>query len=409
MKWSKQQSAALLQVNQWLNDPKAPRVFKLFGHAGVGKTTLAQEIASSYKGGAVRFAAFTGKAAMVLRKKGCSTAQTIHSMIYTPDVDRDTGAVSFRLRSFEDLPPTTLVIVDEASMINEQLAQDLLSFNTRLLVMGDPAQLPPVEGTPFFMPADEKPDVYLTEVHRQALDSPIIFLATQARLGEPIAPGWYGNCRVVSRSTFDKSEDKFLSRVDQVLCGRNATRTELNAKLRRLRGFIEHESYRDLPKPGEKLVCISNNRENKTLLNGSQWQVLSCSAPSVIQLYYTSRSGSHPSTYPNSHPDPEKRGQKVTVEATTLELRSLDLEDIPEIEIQSPTAFFRGSSHTLEWQQKGNLGQFDFGYALTVHRAQGSEWNKVLLFDESFAFRDDRNRWRYTGITRSAEKLMLVA
>ncbi len=409
MEWSKQQSDALRKIKAWLRDPNAPRVFKLFGHAGSGKTTLAQEIASGYDGGPVRFCAFTGKAAMVLRKKGCSTAQTLHSMLYIPAVDSDTGAVTFRLRFSDDLPSSTLVIVDEASMVNEQLGTDLLSFNTRVLVMGDPAQLPPIEGASFFMPPDEEPDVYLTEVHRQALDSPVIWLATRARLGKNIDPGWYGSSRVINYTTFYKSEDKFLSRVDQVLCGRNNTRTDLNVKLRILNEFIDHSSSKELPKVNEKLVCIANNRANNALLNGSQWSVRGIGEPGVIQLYYQSRNGSHPSVYPKSHPDPDKRGQKVTVEAVNLTLSSLDLEDIPEVDIQVPVAFFRGTAHQLEWQQKGDLGQFDYGYALTVHKAQGSEWNKVLIFNESYVFREERKRWLYTGITRAADKVLLVA
>lgn len=407
MKWSKQQANALDSIHRWLKDPRSSRVFKLFGHAGTGKTTLAKAIEESYEG-AVLFAAFTGKAAMVLRKKGCKSARTLHSTIYTPSVDSDTGSVSFRLRKPEDLPTSTLVIIDEASMVNEELAKDLLSFNTRVLVMGDPSQLPPVEGTSYFMPPGETPDVYLDEVHRQALDSPVIWLATQARLGEPISLGWYEDSRVISRNQFDKSEEKFLTRVDQVLCGRNATRTDLNSQLRFLKGFIEHPSDKDFPKPEEKLVCLANNKEIPSLLNGSQWEVLSCSEASIIQLYYTGRGGRHPSVYPNTHPDPNKAGQRVTVEAVKLEVKSLDLEDLPEIEIQVPTAFFRNAVSSLEWQQKTGLGQFDYGYALTGHKSQGSEWNKVLVFDESFVFREERRRWLYTAITRAAEKVLIV-
>uniref|UniRef100_UPI0035D076B3 ATP-binding domain-containing protein n=1 Tax=Bartonella sp. MU70NMGDW TaxID=3243561 RepID=UPI0035D076B3 len=69
---------------------------------------------------------------------------------------------------------------------------------------------------------------------------------------------------------------------------------------------------------------------------------------------------------------------------------------------------FENPDQEISWQLKKRYDDFDYGYALTVHKAQGSQWNNVVLFDESFAFREMYARWLYTGITRAAERLMIV-
>ena len=79
------QDAALKAVAAWLKarpgSRGTPQVFRLFGYAGTGKTTLARHLAEGVDGRVV-FGAFTGKAALVMRRKGCADASTIHSMIY---------------------------------------------------------------------------------------------------------------------------------------------------------------------------------------------------------------------------------------------------------------------------------------------------------------------------------------
>ena len=164
MSWSPQQDKAITAVNRWLADPKAPQVFYLFGYAGTGKTTLAKHLAEGVKG-EVLFAAFTGKAASVLRKKGCSGASTIHSLIYKPVQDERTGKVDFVLNPDSPVAYAPCVMIDEVSMVDGELGNDLLSYGTKVLVMGDPFQLPPVKGEGFFNVA--QPDVmYLGGIHR---------------------------------------------------------------------------------------------------------------------------------------------------------------------------------------------------------------------------------------------------
>src|SRR6185437_5494523 len=231
--FSPHQDAALKAVAQWLKaKPGAngtPQVFRLFGYAGTGKTTLAKHIAEGVDGD-VKFAAFTGKAALVMRSKGCFDAQTIHSMIYRA---RETGEETPSFDLWDDAPVSkaSLIIIDECSMVDEELGRDLMSFGVPVLVLGDPAQLPPIQGGGFF--TESQPDAMLTEVHRQAVDDPIIRLSMDIREGKELVRGDYGDSQVVAKSALDP--DRVL-KADQILVGRNVTRRAYNKRMRERKG-----------------------------------------------------------------------------------------------------------------------------------------------------------------------------
>src|SRR5580704_8721763 len=358
------QDAALAAVARWRKaGPDAPQVFRLFGYAGTGKTTLARHIAEDVDG-KVLFAAFTGKAALVMRSKGCSGAATIHSLIYRT---RDSGAEIPSFDLWEDAPASKakLIVIDECSMVDAELGRDLLSFGVPLLVLGDPAQLPPIQGGGFF--TDAEPDVMLTEVHRQAINDPIVRLSMEIRSGQRLKPGEYGASQVVRRDALDPQR---VLDADQVLVGRNATRRAYNARMRERRGFAQA-----LPMLGDKLVCLRNNRR-KGLFNGGLWVIRE--KPKTRRAIIGMR----------LRPDEDAGGRTVKVSVR------------PEC--------FTGAVDQLEWEQRKRYDEFDFGYVLTVHKAQGSQWDDVVLFDESFAFPDSRERWLYTGVTRAAKRLTVV-
>jgi ATP-dependent exoDNAse (exonuclease V) alpha subunit len=363
LEWSPQQSEALSAVATWLKDDSGPQVFRLFGWAGTGKSTLARHLAQD--AGSVKYAAFTGKAAQVMRRKGCRGASTIHSLIYSLISEKE-GEPHFALDPESDAADADLIVIDEVSMVDENLGRDLLSFGTKVLVLGDPFQLPPVQGAGFF--TDVEPDIMLTEIHRQAQDNPIIRLSMDIREGEWLERGRYGESRVIAKSEVDREE---VLAADQVLVGRNKTRTEYNDRLRELRNLPAQE-----PVPGDKLVCLRNNPQ-KRLLNGQLWSV------SEVKK----RAGGRYSLVL----DPEEPGQKAQVKAVTHQ------------------AFFAGEEDQLAWPERRTYDEFTFGYCLTVHKAQGSQWDDVYLFDESFVFREDRRRWLYTGVTRAAEKITVVS
>lgn len=417
--WSPQQDAALLDVARFLKDPNR-QVYRLFGFAGTGKTTLAQHLAESVS--AVAFGAYTGKAAYVLRQKGCANASTIHSMIYhtkekgkarlreieamlaellielrkdNPELSseqlsklydshrrvkdlreqveaerRALSRPSFTLNEDSVVKDLDLVVIDECSMVDGRMGEDLLSFGTKVLVLGDPAQLPPVGGGGFFT-ENVKPDTMLTEIHRQAADSPIIAMATKVRMGERLDLGTYGNCRVIDQPQMSPED---ALRADQLLVGRNKTRHSSNRRMRSLLG----RGTNDYPVVGDKLVCLRNNHE-KGLLNGALWYVEGVGAITEDRVYMT-----------------------VSAES--------DLEGQPgtELEVEAHTHYFEGRDESLPWWERKEAEEFDYGYAMTVHKAQGSQWDEVVLFDEAWCFRQDRDRWLYTGITRAAETLTVV-
>ncbi|PPC98073.1 MAG: ATP-binding protein, partial [Methylocystis sp.] len=210
--WTPEQDQALTAVARWLETPGARQVFRLFGYAGTGKSTLARHLAEHVEGD-VAFAAFTGKAALVMRSKGCKDARTIHSLIYRA-TDTETEEPSFVLNDDSAAARAKLIVVDECSMVDEELGRDLLSFGKKVLVLGDPAQLPPVKGGGFF--TDAEPDVMLKEVHRQAADNPIIRLSMAIRAGESVERGVFGDTRVISRDALDPA---LVTGADQVLVG----------------------------------------------------------------------------------------------------------------------------------------------------------------------------------------------
>ena len=196
--WSPQQDQALKNIATWLKAGH-PQIFRLFGYAGTGKTTLARHIAEGIDGDVV-FAAYTGKAALVLRNKGCDDARTIHSLIYRAQ-DVDAEVPSFVINEQSPANEAALIIIDECSMVDEELGRDLLSFGRPVLVLGDPAQLPPVKGGGFFTEAE--PDFMLTEVHRQEADNPIVRMSMIVREGGRLERGTYGESRVIARDAID--------------------------------------------------------------------------------------------------------------------------------------------------------------------------------------------------------------
>ncbi|WP_375648637.1 ATP-dependent RecD-like DNA helicase, partial [Bartonella sp. MU70NMGDW] len=329
MQFSPEQDNALKAVAAWLKEGRSP-LFRLFGYAGTGKTTLARYFAETVDG-SVQFAAFTGKAAQVLRSKGASNACTIHSLIYCPRGEEEvsdevTGkksiAPTFALNRRSAAAQAKLIIVDECSMVDEKLARDLMSFRTPILVLGDPGQLPPISGGGFF--SNGEPDFLLSEIHRQARDNPIIRLAMDVREGRDIAYGDYGEARVVTRKEVNQ---QLVLDADQVLVGVNRTRYLYNQRLRVLKGFTA-----DYPQAGDKLVCLRND-PTKGLLNGSLWKVMT--------------------------------SQKETVKPSINLLVKPEESERGVAKIKLLKAAFENPDQEISWQLKKRYDDFDYGYALT--------------------------------------------
>lgn len=363
IQWSPQQEEAIREAVKWHKESDQ-QVFKIFGFAGTGKTTLAKEIDAEVKGKTL-YGAFTGKAASVMRKKGCRGASTIHSMIYRIK-DENAGVPEFELNPESDLEGAELAILDECSMLGEEIGKDLLSFGTKILVLGDPAQLPPISGTGFFTSGE--PDIMLTEVHRQARDNPIIAMSMRIREGQQLEVGTYGESRVISRADMTTAD---VMETDQIIVGLNRTRQRYNARLREL-----HGRKTQLPEHGDKLVCLKNDRREH-LFNGTLWKV---------QNVKQAKANVVPLSVISEDDDDGKFKKKIRVREE----------------------FFYGSEASLAWQDKRGTQEFTYGYALTCHKSQGSQWNNIVVFNESAAFRDDAKRWLYTAVTRAAEKVTVI-
>ncbi len=367
-KWSPQQAAALDAVGRWHKDAISgigPQVLRVFGYAGTGKTTLARHFAGQISGDTC-YAAFTGKAALMMQRNGCTGASTIHGLIYQVE-ERPGGGVRFRLDPESAAAKAALLVIDECSMVDEELARDLMSYRRPILVLGDPAQLPPVKGTGYF--TDAKPDVMLTEIHRQAAENPIIRMATTVREGGRLEPGQYGESRVVSRGTLTGRE---VLKAGQVLVGKNVTRQGFNRQLRSLLGYET-----ELPEIGDRLVCLRNDKPSG-IFNGGLF--------TVTELLH----------------------RKCNADHMALEVTSDDFVNRPAIEVKVRRECFTGGLDDLPYELVKGTQQFDFGYALTVHKAQGSQWPEVIIYDEGGIFRDDANRWRYTALTRAQERVTVV-
>lgn len=402
MRWSPQQAEALDAVERWRRDRSQPWFF-LGGYAGTGKTTLARHLA---EGCDALFAAYTGKAASVMRQMGCTGASTIHSLIYQPqdksrrhlrelearlvslkncvagsaidlpELDEETKQLeaeiraerenlrrpSFTLNLESALRGADLLVVDEGSMPDKQTGEDLVSFGVPILVLGDPAQLPPVFGAGYF--TARPPDRMLTEVHRQALDSPVLRLATMVREGCLTLPlGEHGTSRVTERV-----EPEEVLAVDQVLVGHNKTRRASIRRIRELRGLSVRSPY---PLKGERVVCLRNNHD-LGIMNGG--------------VYVAAQDAVGGPDWVNLRIVPEEGG--------------------PEVLVGAHPEHFLGRGDEIDQWDRRDAEEFDFAGALTVHKAQGSQFRSGVLFDE---WRGDyRKEHLYTGLTRFSDRVTVV-
>lgn len=392
MELSQQQGDAIRSVFDWLGSAKSgPPVFRVFGYAGTGKTTLIKELVEKYGEDRVLVGAYTGKAAMVLRQKGVRKAQTIHQLAYRVRGEKQHEKTLkfepvFAANEYVD-EGYEMIVLDECSMVDESMAVDLLALRLPILVFGDPAQLPPVKGTGFFTDSPgypiDRPDVMLTEVHRQARESPILRAATAIREGRDLAYGrWereHGSLEIVRCPSFAAVD---VHPEAQVICGRNATRSAHNARVRRALGRGE------LPENGDRLICLRNNHR-AGLLNGELCTAL----------------GSDDLPPRDDHTD--EQGDVLTREnAFQLRFRKDDGEELARIAWLGP---FRGENMALRpFRERTAAEEFDFAYAITCHKAQGSQWDRVVVFDERACFRQEAIRWAYTAVTRAARHLVIA-
>ena len=357
-------------ITKWWKTPadKRKQVFRLFGSAGVGKTTIAVKAKEL---GNVAYMCLSGKAALVMRSKGCDGASTIHSRIYFLDKEVE-GKPQWKLNRAA-LTGVDLVVMDEVGMVDPQLGEDVLSFGKPVLVLGDGQQLPPPKEAPSFFLASGA-DFTMREVLRQAKDSPIIELAYQVLETGTVRPGRYGDCEVVVGARAGYIEQK-MREAEQILCGKNVTRADCNFDMRRWLN-LQGEFAQEAPMVGDRLICLKNNHK-KMILNGEQFLV-----ESISDSY-------------------------VGNDVCSFVAKSTDMETLPAT-YDVPIEFFKGTEKTLPRYTVANFDQFTYAYVLTTHKAQGSQWDNVLVLDESRAFREFKKNHLYTAITRAVKKVTVI-
>lgn len=326
--------------------------FVVHGLAGSGKTTLLSSVARAFP--AAKMIAPTGKAAAVLRQKTGMRVTTVHSYIYRfagEGIDDD-GAPLLRFQrkhSDQDLEGD-IVLLDEASMVSVDMAMDLLRTGCRVVAVGDPGQLPPVKGAQFF----DTPDAFLSQIHRQALDNPIIRQAHRVRSGEDFhADG--ERFRMQRRAS-----DADIAEADVILTFTNNTRSAANREARRVRGL-----WQPYPLPGEPIVCLRNSHRHG-VFNGEVYTLVEPFTEGSGVVYV------------------EVNGKAVCIQ----------------------NAVFTGVRHGL-LPGTEPVTSFDYGYAMTVHKSQGSEWTNVIIVDECRR-PDMRKQWLYTAFTRASERALVL-
>ncbi len=356
----------------------------LGGYAGTGKTTLIASLRKNLEKAnpkiKVAFCAFTGKAVQVLKNKLTlgnaiykrDSISTIHSLIYRT-IEDDRGAVLGWIKKEIEELDFDLIIVDEASMIDSKIWQDLNYYEIPIIAVGDHGQLPPISGGFNLM---DKPELKLENIHRQAENNPIIKVSILAREeGKIPYQKWDKKVfKITMGEAFEYYDDLFSSYNQDllILCNFNNTRLRLNQAVRKYKEFEEQTPMRN-----DRVICLRNNHE-KYIYNGMQGFIKNIKTKN--ELAY-----------------------EVEIEMDGLDKNYSGL--ISKDQFNSPTTL---NNINRSYKTQG-LDLFDFGYALTVHKAQGSQAKKVVLFEERTKHQsdDDFRRWLYTAVTRAEEELLI--
>lgn len=362
-KFTEGQQEAIDKIKDWYLNGSGN--FKLSGSAGTGKSTIISMVPTilGLEDNEVVYTTYTGKASVVLNNKGVPSI-TLHKLMYDLVGNEGENNLKFELKEKLD-DCIKLIILDEASFIGKDIMRDLFSFNKRVLIVGDNNQLPPVGEEGGIL---DNPDYTLKEILRQAEDNPIIKLSQHIlKKGYKIKEGKLGDrLFIVNR---DKVDYNLLLKSNQILVGKNDTRKMVNKDIRQLLGYNTV-----LPSIGEKLICTRNNWsiyiDGNPLINGTVGYCEGIKDTSDDYFYMKFR--------------PEYSDVSYTLKVDKH--------------------FFLGKELPKR-KLEGNL--FEWGYAITVHKAQGSEYDNVVLYCDKMPPKMMR-RWLYTGVTRAKKGLLVL-
>ena len=378
------------------------------GTAGSGKSEVvahvARELLDHSPNFAIAFIAPTGKASLVLRNKlrkqeatnDNTFIGTMHSLIYSLK-SKKAGKMIWKKKDIDLSSDYDLLICDEASMLSPEAFRDLLSYQVPVIFVGDSFQLPPVEGKPFQPLIDTT--LTLDEPHRQSLDSPIVKWANVIRKDGAAAVPFqstksFARLRKGSAEGIRIANAFFEQAADPdtiILCGKNNTRMQLNRAVRTKLGYTGL-----LPEKGERLMCLRNDRM-LGVMNGQLMYVDEATpVPESSGTCYWLK----PEVSSNVSYDP-------SFVAFSSALTAKDGKAISQALAQEHELVSAGLSRSVQKEP----ALFTYGYVTSVHKSQGSEWGRVLLYDERMMYQSDKeyNQWLYTAVTRSSNKLCILS
>ena len=376
------QKEAIKKAITWYFDQNKKTYFILAGLAGTGKSTVASTAVrmrglSNYQ---VLYVTPTVKAASVLRSKGY-VANTIHSMFYRV-IQGENGKIFFSRKP--TIPNTIkLIVIDEVSMVNKKIMDDIIEYGIPMLCLGDPGQLPAM-----FYPNTylyEEQDVFLDQIMRQQGESPILTLANMARKGEYIPFGNYGSgCKVVHIKDIHDYE-----KYDIVLTWTNSTRKEINKLIRNKLNF--NTVY---PMSGEKIICLKN----------SYMYEMDCGDEMILSPV----NGMGLKALSDARESTNGRKNDYFMLKFSPDFINDKYWECPVSRIP-----FEAYNDMRDYESEIiNIPQFqtvlDFGYAVTVNKSQGSEYGDVLLIDEFRGSDKDYAKFLYTGITRAKKSITIA-
>lgn len=392
--YNTQQLDAIQKCIKWFfTDSYKQNLFVIGGLAGCGKSTVVKVIIRmlGLTNSDVIFATLTSKASLVLRLKG-NPSNTIHKTFYSVYKSGKTFRFNLKKHINNDI---RLIVIDEVSMVNLNMLNDILSFGVPVIALGDCGQLSPIFGGNIF--DVRKPDVFLTMVMRQSDESGILDLATKARNGEAIPLGSYKASEV---TTLEKIWDK-IHTFDLVLCYSNKTRRLYNSIIRKQRNFTGK-----YPQKGEKVLCLVNNYNYEIayedipiyLNNGLMGYVQE-------DCYITNETGEIDTCKMKFIPEFINDNDKSHIFSIDCFKEVFDQYDI---DVTKEAFIEQMMDEDFDEDILGNIGMMDFGYCLTVHKSQGSEADNVLVLNDFKGSQENYNKWLYTAITRAKKSVTIV-
>ena len=358
------------------------------GVAGSGKSTIVNEIVHTLLpfGIKISVGAPTGKAAMVLNKKGVK-AQTLHSILYYPVIDEMTGnVIDYTIKQASEYE-FDLLVCDESSMIGRDIYDDIIGLGKQILFVGDAAQLPPIDDTGFSIM--HTPDIELTNIHRVAANNPIIQLSKIVREKGILRSSDFRNSSSISFTKMNALTVGAMRNIDPeiILCGYRKTRDKMNTLMRTVRGFYDQRA-----EVGEIIICEKNCIANVSpIYNGERFEVIEVRPNHTKDFWYRIKNNS------GGYDSDKEVGLEYLI-------RSLDRETVLEEVVYIPDKCWDGITPNYFGR---DMGIFTYAYAITVWKAQGSEFDRVLYLDENVSKWADQKKFRYTGVTRAAKELIV--